>query len=181
VMVVASADTATVTVSDSKSNTWTGLHKQDSGGIGGIVQVQTYYVAGPTVGTGHTFTVSGTGAKASIAVSAWYGVPTTTPFDAEAAGGSSNVTTANTLSAGTCSSATANELFIGGFAGSSASADTNADLTVLENVFYSANNYSVALGYLVYGSSGSLSATWTHPVQTSGSGQSAVCSSFKHQ
>src|SRR5262249_1127355 len=43
------------TVSDSKSNTWTGLTTY----TGGLDALKIYYAVNPTVGTGHTFTCSG--------------------------------------------------------------------------------------------------------------------------
>lgn len=67
-----------ITVSDSKSNTWTALSTIDPG-AGAATRL--YYVANPTVGSGHTFTVAG-GIAASMAVAAFSGVTTTSPLSA---------------------------------------------------------------------------------------------------
>ena len=58
------------TVSDSKGNTWTGLTSR----VGAGAAQRLYYCLAPTVGTGHTFTVSGTSTAATIHVYAFFGV-----------------------------------------------------------------------------------------------------------
>ncbi len=68
----------TTTVSDSKSNTWTALTKYTTGTQ---PAVQFFYCASPTVGSGHTFTVSNTGGFPSICVMAFSGVKLSSPFD----------------------------------------------------------------------------------------------------
>lgn len=73
--------TNTGTVSDSKSNTWTALTK-----VGTSVYDdrwgQLFYCENPTVGTGHTFSVSGTGNNPCLAILAFSG-GTTSSFDQE--------------------------------------------------------------------------------------------------
>lgn len=68
----------TVTVSDSKSNTWS---SSIASGTDSSPDTTIWYVANPTVGTGHTFTVSGTSSYATICVQAHSEVVTTSPFD----------------------------------------------------------------------------------------------------
>ena len=48
----------TPSLTDSKSNTWTGLTAYTGGGLGNYA-VKIYYCAGGTVGSGHTYTLSG--------------------------------------------------------------------------------------------------------------------------
>jgi hypothetical protein len=57
----------TISVSDSKSNTWTGLTNYSNAGAG--VEIRIFWVnnASPTVGSGHTFSVVGTAAYPAIA------------------------------------------------------------------------------------------------------------------
>lgn len=62
--------TADVTLSDSKSNTWTALTRRTTANT--FYRERMYYCRGGTVGTGHTFTVAGTnfyGAMCAMAFS----------------------------------------------------------------------------------------------------------------
>jgi hypothetical protein len=70
VLHVASYDSSAIAVSDAKSNSYTGLtiHATSS------PCSQLFYTVTPTVGTGHTFTVSGSGIYAAIVVYAFAGV-----------------------------------------------------------------------------------------------------------
>lgn len=77
-LVVFIADTdGTTTLSDSKSNTWTPLTTRSFSGN----FLSTYYAKNAAVGTGHTFTATGTGKAQSVAASAWSGSDLTAPFD----------------------------------------------------------------------------------------------------
>lgn len=67
------------TVSDNKSNSYTSLTPSDDGVT---CRATLFYVASPTVGSGHTFTVAGTGIYASIFVAAFSGMAGS-PFDVE--------------------------------------------------------------------------------------------------
>lgn len=82
--------TSDPTVSDSKGNTYTPLTQKavSSGATGRI-----YYCKNATVGTGHTFTASGTNTYAGVAVAAWSGSDLTAPFDQENGATSSSTTT----------------------------------------------------------------------------------------
>lgn len=78
---------AAPTISDSKGNTWTALTQR----VGGNVHnSRLYYCENPTVGTGHTFTMTGTGSKALFGVQAFSGTKNAAVFDAEN-GGTSGV------------------------------------------------------------------------------------------
>jgi hypothetical protein len=100
----------TPTVSDSKSNTWTPLTARDTT-IG--AKGQFFYSKNPTVGTGHTFTVSGSSIFASIGVQAFSGVDPSSPFDAE--NGAIN-TTSTSLNTNNVSPGQANEVIVAGLA-----------------------------------------------------------------
>ena len=62
----------TVSLSDSKSNSWTALTSSVNGSTKSIL----YYCSNPTVGTGHTFTNAGNQNYSTIYVGAFSGVQT---------------------------------------------------------------------------------------------------------
>lgn len=66
------------TLSDSKGNTWTGLTARTSGNA----RLRIFYCISPTVGSGHTFSTSGTSSLSGIVVQAWSG-GATPAFDAQ--------------------------------------------------------------------------------------------------
>ncbi len=71
-------------LTDSKSNTWTPLTDRIVGTAAGC---RLYYCASPTVGSGHTFSASGTGVYPSVAALAFSGANVASVFGAESAGG----------------------------------------------------------------------------------------------
>lgn len=74
----------TLTISDSKGNTWTagGSPLTERTGAGAIVQ-RVWFAINPIVGTGHTFTFSGSLALSSAFGQAFSGTDTSSPFDQE--------------------------------------------------------------------------------------------------
>jgi hypothetical protein len=66
-----------LTVSDSKSNTWQLAHSEISGSTG----AEIYYAENPTVGSGHTFTLGGSGLFIFGVFAAFSGALTTSPLD----------------------------------------------------------------------------------------------------
>lgn len=82
-----------VSVSDSKSNTWTFV---DEYSFGAGAQIQMYYAQNPTVGSGHTFTVSGTGVYSSIYAAAFSNMVLSSVYDGVQNGSvDANVSTVN--------------------------------------------------------------------------------------
>jgi hypothetical protein len=71
-----------LTLTDSKSNTWTALTERSDTLDG---KLRLYYCAGGAVGTGHTFTFAGTAVYAAIQVFAFSNAAGS-PFDAETPG-----------------------------------------------------------------------------------------------
>jgi hypothetical protein len=67
------------TVSDSKSNSWTGLTAKSSG----FGYSRIFYSVPSSVGTSHTFTVSGAGVYTWFSAMSFSGAHATTPYDAE--------------------------------------------------------------------------------------------------
>ncbi len=99
---------STPTISDSKSNTWTALtNSHEAAGS----NCQIFYVANPTVGSGHTFTNGTSDSYSSVLVSAWSGAATTTPFDQQNQNNAGPVTSAST---GSITPGENNELVIAG-------------------------------------------------------------------
>lgn len=82
-----SHDSTTDTISDSKGNTWVALTNRVASTINGTI----WYVANPTVGSGHTFTCAGNYIGCSVA--AFSGVTTTSPFDQENGAATASATT----------------------------------------------------------------------------------------
>lgn len=68
------------TLTDSKSNTWTGL-TQATGGFSDRYS-QFFYCESPTVGSGHTFSISGTSNFPSLTIAGFSGVGTSS-FDVQ--------------------------------------------------------------------------------------------------
>lgn len=81
-------NTGSPTVSDSKSNTWTAATAYNNGSL----YLRYYYAVNPTVGTGHTFTITATGLAPAILAMAFSGADTVTPYD-KIDGGSVNSAT----------------------------------------------------------------------------------------
>ena len=90
----------TSVVTDSKSNTWSTLtvYTHATGMTSTLV-----YAINPTVGAGHTFTVTQNGAAAAIGCIAFSGAKTTAPFDVE--NGVANTVSGTSLATGSVATA----------------------------------------------------------------------------
>lgn len=97
-------------ISDSKSNTWVPL-TESGGGAFAARQSRLFYVENATVGSGHTFTVTGTAIFPSIEYAAFSGVATSTSFDVENKN-ANNFTT--TISTGSVTPSVNDELVVTG-------------------------------------------------------------------
>lgn len=164
---------ATVTASDSKSNTWTGLTVRTSGG-GAFHKLRIWYVANPTVGTGHTFTFGGTSSAMAGCVSAWSGAKVTSPFDQQNGAGVSSTSAAP----GSITPSEDNELIIAGcsFEGSR-TLSIDGGFTITNQVNFSGgSNYGVGMAYLIQTSLAAANPSWSW----SGSADAAAAiASFK--
>lgn len=76
------------TVSDSKGNTWIGLTQQASS----FIHSRIFYAENPIVGTGHTFTFTGTNVFSSMHVAAFGNILTTSPFDKQSGASGAAIT-----------------------------------------------------------------------------------------
>lgn len=105
VLSVSKYDLSAVSVSDSKGNVWTPLTAR---GIAANSNNRLYYCASPTVGTGHTFTATGSSVYVALGILAFSGAHAT-PFDVENGTANGASTSANT---GSITPAEDNELVI---------------------------------------------------------------------
>lgn len=97
------------TVSDSKSNIWTQLTIQSAGAGSGSLRMS--YVLNPTVGSGHTFTL--TGVTTAGVWRAYSGVDTSSPFDQQN-GAVDASGLPSSFQAGSITPGVNNELIVGG-------------------------------------------------------------------
>ena len=99
-------------VTDSKGNTWTQVAYDSAGRLSSL-----WYAYNATVGTAHTFTVSGTGNFPAITIGWFSGVQSaSTPVDQS---GIHNVNLDTTVSPGPITPTTGNQLLVSGVAGAS--------------------------------------------------------------
>lgn len=162
--------TFALTVSDSKGNTWTALTSYRTSNQSGI---RFYYCLAPTVGSGHTFTVSSTAAYPVITAMGFSGVKTSSPFDVE--NGALN-TTGTSRQPGSVTPAENGSLVIAGmtFNGAVTSPSVDSSMTLQETVPYLAANYMGALAaYYIQPTAAAINPTfsWTTSINNS----SAIC------
>lgn len=142
------------TITDSKSNTWTGLTAQ---GFSGTL-MKMFYTVPSSVGSGHTFT-PGTASFPAICVAAFSGVHAT-PFDQEngATGSGGSVST------GSVTPSEDNELVITGLGWYPAGAvSINGGFTISDQENYAAGvNIGAALAYLIQTSAAAANPAWSH-------------------
>jgi hypothetical protein len=156
------ASAAAPSITDSNGNTWNYLttYTQASSVRGRIA-----YAINPTVGAGHTFTVSGTTNYPSLGVAAFSGVDTSSPYEVE--NGAVTVATAASLQTGSITPATNNALVISGASIGSASVTVSVDsgLTEIgELALVGGQAFGVCLAYLIQGTAAAINPTWTNSV-----------------
>lgn len=163
-----------LTLSDSKGNTWTPLTLRSVGSG----RSRMYYAKNAIVGTGHTFTATGTGSFPVVAVQAFSGSDLTSPFDVE--NGVSD--TSIFLTSGQPGSVTPslnNELIIAGQAnlnsnGGASSIDSG--FTKTDGVDRAPNGLGVAIAYLIQTTATAANPTWSWP---SAQSQALTIATFK--
>lgn len=149
------ATTADVTLSDSKGNTWTALTKSNTPNVA----VKMWYCRGGSVGSGHTFTASGTGTYSSIYAAAFSG-SAATPFDQESGATGNPVTT---LAAGSLTPVSSGCLVVAGVvAGGGGGAPAPDGGFSAQAVTFSSGNYMGCGGaYLVQTTAAAANPAWT--------------------
>ncbi len=162
-----------ITVSDSKGNTWTPLTRTTFLS-GAVIVCQFFYCAVPTVGAGHTFSVSSTGAFPTLAAAAFTG-NTGTPFDQENGGRASGVTS---LQPGSVTPTEDDELLVT-IVGSNTTNTLSLDggFTETDEVAYSGgNHFGASMAYLIQASLAAANPTWSWSNST---GAAAAIATFK--
>lgn len=137
------------TLSDSGTNTWTGLTTYEVPAAG-ITRSLLFYATNVSgkVGSGHTFTYSSAGATyPALAVTAWSGAHDTSPFDVENGAISSGDASVQT---GSVTPSEDGELIITGLCFSvSATASINLSFSITDQINLTANNFGVAMAYQI--------------------------------
>ncbi len=165
-------------LSDSNSNTYTALTRQDSGlHLGSAEYAQLFYKQAPTVGAGMTFTCASSVAP-SIAVVAFAG-SIATPFDQQ--NGSTFGTPTTTLNTGSVTPGNTNQLLIAAVTtGSAATYSVDSGFTISDQIaFLSGNNEGLAMAYLIETSIVAQNPTFTFTASSDAS--ASVIATFKSQ
>ncbi len=147
------------TVSDSKSNTWIPLTEHSFTGDG---RNQIFYAVNPTVGTGHTFSFSGTGSFSAMCVAGFTTLLTGT-ISADQENGNSGATLTS-IQPGSVTPGVSGELLICGFNNSGTFSNLAIDngFTITDSVNYvNATNYGCALGYISQEAAAAINPTWS--------------------
>lgn len=164
------------TLTDSRSNTWTAVTTIDSGSPN-FVKLAIFRCSSPSVGSGHTFTNTGTAIYTSIAVIAFSGM-NTSPADQTNSAASTGVLS---VQPGSITAGQANTVLICALAAdnNSGTLSINSGFTgVVQVVGSSGTNEGVALAYRIDTSATATNPTWTCSVGTGA--MAASISSWKH-
>lgn len=145
------------TLTDSKGNTWTPLTNKD----GSNCHSQLFYCFNPTVGSGHTFTVSSAvPIYATICVQAWSGADTS-PFDVE---NGAIAASGPTLQTGSVTPSQNNDLIVSGLCSYTGTGVHSIDSSFsVSNYKQFANgvNLGGGMGYLVQATAGAVNPMWS--------------------
>ena len=147
------------TLSDNKSNTWTGLTAQ----VGTTdPSTRIYYCQAPTVGAGHTFKLDNGGLMyGNLAVTAWSG-SVATPFDQQ--NGTTHLAVTS-LQTGSVTPGTGNQLVIAAVstgAGSSGAYSIDSGFTISDQEAYvSGGGEGCGMAYLVQTSAAAVNPSWS--------------------
>jgi hypothetical protein len=151
-----------VTLTDAKSNSYGApVRTQADTGGGGLVSIDFYRTATPaTVGTGHTFSLSG-GTFAAVGAVAWAGGATSSIDDQEnSAGGGGGATT---LAAGSITPGFPNTLVLAAIVCSDGAdpSSINGGFTIAVHLAAGGANFGVGIAYLVQTTATAANPTWT--------------------
>ena len=155
VIAITDYSSASSTLSDSKTNTWSALTAQ----TGNYVRTQMYYVVNPTVGSGHTFTATSVGTSyPSVFVVAFTGAASS-PLDTQNGNGS---TSAVSLATGSITPAQNDELIMSAWGGEAPNRSANSGMTAVEQQPYNNGLYFAgAIAYKIQTTAAAINVTWT--------------------
>jgi len=145
--------TPDVTIADSKGNTWTPLTKASQIGI----VLRLYYCLNPTVGTGHTFSATGTNVEASIGVVVASGIAGYYSQNFSN-GGTGTAVQPGSVTPSLDGSLIITSAMIGGTAGT---CSINNSFTSSFAEYNSGVADGVAIGYLIQSAKAAINPTWT--------------------
>ena len=150
---------AVPTVSDAKGNVYTALTSRTQG----TARHRLFYRLAPTVGTGHTFTVTGAGIYAAILAYAFAGVGS---YQTESG---TTATSGASLASGSVTPSTSGALIVTGIAGGVATTDTVAPVgfAVTTKPFVSGTTMHGSAAWQVQAVAAAINPTWSFtPSQT---------------
>ncbi len=161
---------AVPTVSDSKSNTWITRTSYTPGGD--TTRHTIAYCENPTVGSGHTFTLSGSGIYPAAEVRAFSGTLTASSYDTE--NGTSTSSGVTSQAVGSVTPAANGEVLVAGWSlyGGITSPSVNSGFTLGTGVAYGAgSNFGLQSAYLIQTSAAAVNPTlsWTSSVKSASS------------
>lgn len=173
-LIIISGSTATVgptvNCSDSYGNTWTAISEI----VGGSRGLRVWYCLNPTVGAGHTFTLSGTAIYTGIRVQAFSGVDTAAGIDQT---NSAGVGTGGTsYQPGSITPTTGGSLIVSAVLATGTSFSVNSGLSAVASDYVGGASIGGAQGYLVQPTAAAINPTWSW---TSSSVRAAWIASFK--
>lgn len=146
------------TVSDSKSNTWTGL---TISATAAQQRARIWYSINPTVGTGHTFTGDGGSVTSyqSLFIQAFSLADISAPFDQE----NGAEATATTLQTGSVTPTSNNQIIVALLADVAAASQTiDSGFTITDQQALSGGvHYGGAMAYLLQGTAAAVNPTWS--------------------
>lgn len=148
-----------VVLSDSKGNSYTLARNQNDNTT--VSAVALYYVLNPTVGSGHTFTVSISGATGypSMTVEAFSGVNTSVGLD--------QINSSGTATTGSITPGANNSLVVSGASVNGTTSgqtfSVNSSLSIQDQTpFLSGSYFGNASAYIVQGAAAAINATWSY-------------------
>ncbi len=155
---VAFASGGSITISDSKSNSWTAGQTAANGPS----SLRLYYSVPTSVGTGHTFTIAGSPIYAAISVQAWAGAHAT-PYDQINNGAGDPV---SSIQPGSVTPSDNGQLLITCMQNSGDTSDSgrtlNSSFTVAgQKGLVGSVSYPVASGYYVQPTAAAINPTWS--------------------
>lgn len=162
--------TGSVAVTDSKGNTYTSLTMRSQ--VSGPT-VQIHYCASATVGSGHTFTLTGVGIYPTIEVSAFSGVHAA-PFDQES--GSASAASSTTYQPGSITPSQDGCLLVTGICTNSTTHTINSSFTATSADLSSGIHQGGGIAHKIQTTAGAENPTWTWATS---SDKAAAMASFK--
>lgn len=157
---------------DSKSNSWTGLTAKTQGNV----RTAIFYSVPTSVGSGHTFTYASIGGFPAIAVLAFSGSKSSSPFDVENGAVSAAATSRTT---GSILPTEDSEVLVAGLGLAAVTGSPSIDggfTKADEEIFGAGNNFGLASAYLIQTTAGAANPAWSWSTAVD---DAAVIASFK--